>query len=63
MERWLTERDIECPYCGERITLLIDASAGSQDYIEDCRVCCRPIEVAVSADGGVLSGVEISDAG
>ena len=37
-----------CPYCGEMIELLIDCSAGSQQYIEDCSVCCRPIEVFVS---------------
>ncbi|MGD8515208.1 MAG: CPXCG motif-containing cysteine-rich protein [Granulosicoccaceae bacterium] len=22
----------------------MDLSGGDQDYIEDCRVCCRPIE-------------------
>lgn len=25
------EVEIDCPYCGERITLLIDGSAGSQE--------------------------------
>jgi hypothetical protein len=28
------EIEIECPYCGERVTLLVDCSAGSQEYIE-----------------------------
>ena len=41
---------IECPYCGEPIELLIDLSAGDQDYIEDCQVCCRPITVKVAID-------------
>lgn len=41
---------ISCPYCGESIDLIIDDSAGEQAYIEDCHVCCRPIEVAVSID-------------
>ena len=41
---------IECPYCGEVIGLAVDASAGAQRYIEDCHVCCRPIEVRVSVD-------------
>lgn len=40
----------QCPYCGETILLLIDTSAGSQHYIEDCAVCCRPIQVLVSVD-------------
>ncbi|WP_166219326.1 CPXCG motif-containing cysteine-rich protein [Microbulbifer sp. SH-1] len=39
-----------CPYCGETILMLIDTSAGSQHYIEDCAVCCRPIQVLVSED-------------
>ena len=49
----LLERDIGCPYCGETINVLIDCSIDSQEYIEDCQVCCRPIifRVAVSNDG------------
>jgi predicted RNA-binding Zn-ribbon protein involved in translation (DUF1610 family) len=39
-----------CPYCGERITLVADCSLASQEYIEDCEVCCRPITVLVSTD-------------
>lgn len=41
---------VGCPYCGEEIELLIDASAGDQDYIEDCQVCCKPINVSVRFD-------------
>jgi hypothetical protein len=39
-EAWL-----DCPFCGERISMLLDLSAGGQSYIEDCEVCCRPIRV------------------
>lgn len=46
----LDSRDIECPYCGEVISLLLDTSAGSQRYIEDCHVCCRPITVVLDVD-------------
>jgi hypothetical protein len=42
--------EIQCPYCGEPIELLVDDSIGPQQYIEDCPVCCRPIEVAVAID-------------
>ena len=51
----LVERKLRCPYCGERIELLVDETAGGQDYVEDCPVCCRPIAVAVAddADGGL----------
>jgi len=46
----LPSADIACPDCGETITLVVDDSAGDQQYIEDCHVCCRPIEVRVSVD-------------
>lgn len=46
----LDRQDIECPYCGEVISLLLDTSAGSQRYIEDCHVCCRPITVVLDVD-------------
>ncbi len=35
--------DISCPYCGEPIEVIVDVSVESQEYIEDCSVCCRPI--------------------
>ena len=41
---------IDCPYCGEAIELLIDDSAGDQQYIEDCQVCCSPITITVAID-------------
>lgn len=50
MNNQLQESDILCPYCGETITIFVDESAGAQQYIEDCQVCCRPIEVHVDAN-------------
>jgi hypothetical protein len=52
-------RTLSCPYCGEPFETGVDCSAGSQSYVEDCPVCCRPIEVAlhVGHDGRLL-GVE-----
>lgn len=46
----LLERDIYCPYCGEPQIVLIDTSEQEQTYIEDCQVCCRPIDFIVSID-------------
>ena len=47
---------IHCPYCGEAFETSVDLSAGSQRYVEDCAVCCKPIEVLlrVSDDGELL---------
>lgn len=44
--------NVQCPYCGEPITLLIDDSVDRQRYVEDCQVCCRPIEVTVVLESG-----------
>lgn len=44
----LPSADIQCPYCGETITVFVDDSAGDQQYVEDCQVCCRPIEIRVN---------------
>jgi hypothetical protein len=47
---------IHCPYCGEAFETQVDTSAGTQRYVEDCAVCCRPIEIAIEVgdDGGLL---------
>ncbi|HLQ12404.1 MAG TPA: CPXCG motif-containing cysteine-rich protein [Steroidobacteraceae bacterium] len=51
---------VECPYCGEPFTTLLDLSAGSASYIEDCQVCCQPIEFCVHAGaGGELESLEL----
>jgi hypothetical protein len=34
-----------CPYCGEQISMVVDLSVRQQTYVEDCEVCCNPIEV------------------
>ena len=44
----LTEQLIDCPYCGETIEVLIDSSDAGQQYIEDCQVCCKPINFLVT---------------
>jgi hypothetical protein len=50
---------IDCPYCGEGFDIDVDCSAGSQRYVEDCPVCCQPIEVATDVDfDGTLLGVQ-----
>jgi Cysteine-rich CPXCG len=48
---------IQCPYCGEPFDTTVDTSAGSSSYIEDCQVCCRPIEISfeVSSQGELNS--------
>lgn len=55
----LESTETQCPYCGEKITLVIDCSAGPQQYIEDCQVCCQPMIVRVTIDEGGYPQVEV----
>jgi hypothetical protein len=46
----LDSYNIQCPWCGETIDILIDHSIPSQAYVEDCSVCCQPILITVTHD-------------
>ncbi|MCC5867972.1 MAG: CPXCG motif-containing cysteine-rich protein [Gammaproteobacteria bacterium] len=58
MSGLLEEATITCPWCWEEIVVLVDTSTGNQQYVEDCQVCCNPIEISVMCDAGTLHGVE-----
>ncbi len=45
-----SEQRFGCPYCGERISVLVDHSEQEQNYIEDCEVCCCPIMLMVRVE-------------
>lgn len=40
------EHSFACPHCGEEISMVLDLSVHKQTYVEDCEVCCSPIEVS-----------------
>ncbi len=49
-----------CPYCGERLETLVDVTADEPAYVEDCEVCCRPIEFRIERDeGGAFLALEV----
>lgn len=50
MDYRVVEQAAYCPFCGESISLLVDLSAGAQSYIEDCQVCCRPMQITTDFD-------------
>ncbi len=52
MKPLLNEHEVTCPYCWQRISLIVDASTGSHQYIEDCEVCCRPLLVTCTVSEG-----------
>ena len=59
-----TEAEVACPYCGEVSSVALDPGGGtSQEYVEDCQVCCQPWRVHVTylEDGSAAVGVEPAD--
>ena len=43
-----------CDACGEEIVVPVDPSArSSEEYVEDCPVCCNPNVIHVEIDGDV----------
>ncbi|MEP2773977.1 MAG: CPXCG motif-containing cysteine-rich protein [Fulvivirga sp.] len=44
-----------CPYCSAQISMLLDISVPQQRYIEDCEVCCNPIEISFTVEGGEVT--------
>lgn len=40
-----------CQYCGIDNAVWVDLTIeGKQDFIEDCRICCRPNRIIVTVD-------------
>ncbi len=55
----MEEHFFQCPYCWESISMLMDTSIDYQKYIEDCEICCNPIEISVSFSNAELISLEI----
>ena len=56
----LVETEVECPHCGEAWALSVDTSQGDYVTIEDCTVCCRPIQFSFECEPGEVVGLNIS---
>jgi transcription elongation factor Elf1 len=49
-----TEHFFTCPYCWQQISMILDLSIEEQTYVEDCEVCCRPIQIGYTIeDSGI----------
>jgi hypothetical protein len=47
---------VMCPYCGEQTEIDVEPLEEVQVFIEDCTVCCRPIQLQASTGE---NGVEV----
>ncbi len=57
------EHFFQCPYCWAEISMLLDPSIPKQTYVEDCEVCCNPIELALEFEANELVGFSVRDIG
>jgi hypothetical protein len=54
--------EVECPYCGEVFGILTDTCFPSVEMIEDCSVCCRPIQLSLRFSGGEIVSLDAQPA-
>ena len=38
--------------------MVLDTSVRSQTYVEDCEVCCHPIELRYTVEEGMVTGFQ-----
>jgi len=53
------ERFFLCPLCGARVSVLLDPSVESQTLIEDCEVCCQPLEIKYTVEEGKIAEFDV----
>jgi hypothetical protein len=58
-----SEAFLDCPWCGEPISVVVDHSVPEQAYIEDCEVCCRPIALVCRIEADAEASVTASREG
>ena len=51
----MIEFSFTCPHCWEMQLKLIDSSVNFHSFIEDCEVCCKPIEVSFEVHNGEMT--------
>jgi len=50
----MKEHFFQCPYCWQDVSMLLDNSILKQSYIEDCEVCCNPIQITLTFQNSEL---------
>jgi transcription elongation factor Elf1 len=57
------EKFFKCPFCLEKISMLLDLSqTGDQTYIEDCEVCCNPIQISYISESSKVKSFKTEKA-
>jgi len=58
----MIEHFFTCPWCWQRVSVLVDGGVAHFEGIEDCEVCCRPVDFDIRIEGGVVTAFGASKA-
>ena len=59
----MIEHYFDCPHCWETQLIMIDPSVDEQNFIEDCEVCCNPLEFNLSVINNNLESFTVNSIG
>tara|TARA_B100000524_G_C23619849_1_gene359256 strand:- start:71 stop:253 length:183 start_codon:yes stop_codon:yes gene_type:complete len=54
----MLEKYFNCPYCWQQQIKMIDPSVPDQNFIEDCEVCCNPIDFFISVKNNDITSFQ-----
>lgn len=50
------DHSFTCPHCGVELSVRLDTSGGQkQEFVQDCEICCRPIQFEVRFEGNEVT--------
>ena len=55
----MIEHYFQCPHCWEDQLKMIDPSINNQSFIEDCEICCNPLEFELSISDNSLQSFSV----
>lgn len=55
----MLEHYFDCPHCWEHQLKMIDPSVNHQNFIEDCTVCCNPLEFDLIIEDQTLQSFSV----
>ena len=59
----MIEHYFDCPHCWETQIKMIDPSVDMQNFIEDCEVCCNPLEFDVYVKNNRIESFAVNTIG
>jgi len=51
---------VQCPFCGQSFDVTVDTSIPSQQFVTDCEICCRPMELRIECEPGEVLSLDVS---